>query len=129
MKIQYAVGLSVSMLIGIGIGAAAVQSLHAQAKPPAYLITEIDVSNLDAYLKDYSPLAQKTIKDAGGRLIAAGQGQSVEGDPPKARVTIIMWDSAEKMQAWRTSAAYKSAREIGDKLAKFRAYLINGVSQ
>jgi len=36
MKTQYTVALS--MLAGIGLGAVAVQGLHAQAKPPAYLV-------------------------------------------------------------------------------------------
>ena len=34
MKTYYTVGLS--MVVGIGIGAVAVQTLHAQAKPPVY---------------------------------------------------------------------------------------------
>ena len=40
MKIQYTVALS--MLAGIGLGAVAVQGLHAQAKPPAYFVIEIN---------------------------------------------------------------------------------------
>ena len=128
MKAQYTTGLA--MLAGIGIGAVAVQSLHAQAKPPVYYIAEIDATNLEAYMKDYAPLAQKTIKDAGGRIVAAGQAKSIEGDPPKAaRVVVQVWDSAEKMQAWRSSAEYKKAREIGDKLAKFRSFTVDGVPQ
>ena len=127
MKTCYTVALS--MLTGIGIGAVAVQGLHAQAKPPVYYIAEIDPTNLDAYMKDYAPLAQKTIRDAGGRIVAAGQAQSIEGDPPKARVVVQVWDSAEKIQAWRSSAEYKKVREIGDKLAKFRAFTLDGVAQ
>src|SRR5262249_40656258 len=38
MKTRYAVALS--MIAGIAIGAAAIQGLHAQAKPKAYLVTE-----------------------------------------------------------------------------------------
>jgi hypothetical protein len=34
-----------SVLAGIGVGAAAVQGLCAQAKPPAYYIVEIDKIN------------------------------------------------------------------------------------
>jgi hypothetical protein len=34
-----------SMLEGIAIGALAVQGLHVQAKPPAYVIAEIDVTD------------------------------------------------------------------------------------
>jgi uncharacterized protein (DUF1330 family) len=127
MKTRYTVGLA--MLAGVGIGAVAVQGLHAQAQPPIYLITEIDPTDLAAYMKDYSPLAQKTIKDAGGRIVAAGPAKMVEGESPKGRVVVQVWDSAEKMEAWRTSADYKAAREIGNKLAKFRSYFVNAVAQ
>ena len=64
MRTQYTVALS--MLAGIGIGAVVVQGLHAQAKPPVYYIAEIDVTNPDAYAKEFAPRAQATIKAAGG---------------------------------------------------------------
>ena len=41
MKPRYTVALSICA--GLAIGAATVQALHAQAKPPAYVIAEIDV--------------------------------------------------------------------------------------
>ena len=40
MKTRYTVALS--MLAGIGLGAVAVQGIHAQGKPPAYLVIEIN---------------------------------------------------------------------------------------
>ena len=45
------------MAVGFGLGAVAVQGLHAQAKPPVYYIGEIDVTNADAYTKEYQPVA------------------------------------------------------------------------
>jgi hypothetical protein len=51
MKTQYTVALS--MIAGIAIGAAAIQGLHAQAKPKAYLVTEsevLDQAALDSYV-------------------------------------------------------------------------------
>lgn len=121
--------LAVGMLAGFGLGVVAVQGLHAQAKPPVYYIAEIEPTDLDAYMKDYAPLAQKTIREAGGRIVAGGPGTSIEGDPPKKRVVVQVWDSPEKIQAWRSSAEYKKTREIGDKLAKFRAFTVNGTPQ
>jgi hypothetical protein len=47
MKSHFTVSLAV--LAGVGIGAVAVQSLHAQSKPPVYFVGENDVSNSDAY--------------------------------------------------------------------------------
>ncbi len=66
MKTRYIVTLAV--VAGFGLGAVAVQGLHAQAKPPVYYIVEIDVKNLDAYTKEYAPKAQALIKASGGRL-------------------------------------------------------------
>ena len=128
MKTRYTVALS--MIAGAALGAAAIQGLHAQAKPPIYAVAEITVTNLDAYVKEYSPLAQAGIKNSGGKLLAVGQNvTSVEGAPPANRVAIQQWDSLEKLQAWRNSAEFKKAREIGDKYAKFRTFTIEGLPQ
>jgi uncharacterized protein (DUF1330 family) len=128
MRTRYVVVLAVS--VGFGLGAVVVQGLHAQVKPPVYYIGEIDVTNPDAYVKEYAPRAQATVKAAGGRILAlGGKVTAIEGQPPKARVTVQVWDSIENMQAWRNSAAYKEARKIGDKYATFRAFIVEGVSE
>ena len=127
MKTGYTVALS--MLAGATLGAAAVQGLHAQAKPPVYTVSEIQITNLDAYLKEYAPIAQASIKAAGGKILAGGPGTSLEGAAPATRVTIQMWNSLEQAKAWRNGADYKKAREIGDKYAKFRAVAVEGVPQ
>jgi uncharacterized protein (DUF1330 family) len=128
MKSDYKV--AVAMLAGVALGALAVQGLHAQAKPPLYSVAEIDVSNLDAYLKEYVPLAQAAIKAGGGRVLAAGQNITpIEGTPPKSRVAISQWESIEQLNAYRKSAAFADARKIGDKYAKFRSFAIEGIPQ
>src|SRR5215475_2572879 len=60
---QY-LGLGLAMLAGTVIGAAAVGGLHAQSKPPVYLVTEINVTNPEAYGTEFAPKAQATIKAA-----------------------------------------------------------------
>jgi uncharacterized protein (DUF1330 family) len=124
MKTRYTVAMS--MFAGAALGAAAIHGLHAQTKPPVYTVSEIQITNLDAYLKEFAPVAQASIKAAGGKLIAGGPGTSLEGAPPATRVTIQMWDSLEQAKAWRNGADYKKAREIGDKYAKFRAIAVEG---
>ena len=122
--------LTLAVLAGVGIGAVAVQTLHAQSKPPIYRIAEIEISNVEAYTKEFAPKAQAALKGAGGRFLAAGQNvTALEGDPPKTRVTIQVWDSHEKMQAAFNSADYKEARKIGEKYAKFRAFAVEGLPQ
>jgi uncharacterized protein (DUF1330 family) len=128
MKTHYPVTLA--MLVGFGLGAVAVQGLHAQAKPPVYQITEIDVLNQEAYLKDYAPKAQAAIKAAGGKFLAAGgKTTTIEGEPPKSRVVLQQWDSVEKIQAYRNSAAFKDLLPLRDKLAKFRSFVVEGAPQ
>ena len=121
---------ALALLAGAAIGAIAVQGLHAQTKAPVYVVTETDISDLDAYQKEYVPLAQATIKASGGRLMAAGQNiVALEGPPPGTRVAINQFDSVDAVRAWRASADYKAARKIGDKYAKFRAFAIEGIPQ
>jgi uncharacterized protein (DUF1330 family) len=128
MNTRYMVTLAV--IAGFGLGAVTVQGLHAQAKPPIYYIAEIDVTNVDAYTKEYAPKAQALIKASGGRILAAGQKvTAIEGAPPKVRVAVQAWDSMEKIQAWRNSAEFKENRKIGDKYAKFRAFTVEGLPQ
>src|SRR5437868_14925462 len=128
MKTGYTVALA--MFAGFGLGAVAVQGLHAQAKPPVYQITEIDVLNQEAYLRDYAPKAQAAIRAAGGKFLAAGgKTTTIEGDPPKTRVVIQQWDSVEKIQAYRDSAAFKDLLPLRNSLAKFRTYAVEGVPQ
>ena len=128
MTIRYA--LPVAILAGVGIGAVAVETLHAQAKPPVYVISEIEVSNVEAYAKEFVPLARAALEKTGGKFIGASQSPtSLEGAPQKSRITINVYDSLEKAQASRNTTDYKEARKIGDKYAKFRAYVVEGLPQ
>ena len=68
MKTQHAVALA--LLAGFGLGAVAVQGLRAEAKPPAYYISEIVVRDLDPYLKEYLPKVKASVKAFGGRSLA-----------------------------------------------------------
>jgi len=128
MKRSFTVGLA--MVAGAALGAAAVEGLHAQAKPPVYQIVEIDVLNQDGYLNDYAPKAQAAIKAAGGKFLAAGgKTTTIEGEPPKNRVVIQQWDSVEKIAAYRASAAFKDLLPLREKLAKFRSFTVEGIPQ
>jgi uncharacterized protein (DUF1330 family) len=128
MKMKYAVALS--LLTGFAIGAAAIDRLHGQPKPPVYIVGEIDVTNPEAYAKEFVPLAMAANKAGGIRYIAlGGKVTPLDGEPPKSRVLIQQWDSLEQALAVRNSPQYKEARKIGDKYAKFRSYAVEGVAQ
>ena len=126
-------GLGVGLVAGTLIGAAAVSGLQAQGKAPVFLVTEIDVSNPEAYGKEFAPLAQATIKAAGAKFLliggTAGAGAKpitgIAGTAPK-RVTIQAWDSLEAINKWYNSADYQAALKIGEKYATFRRYAVEG---
>jgi uncharacterized protein (DUF1330 family) len=121
--------IGLAMLVGFGLGAATVEALRAQAKPPAYVISEIDVTNADAYAKEYVPLANKALADSGQkRLASGGKAISLAGAPPASRIVLSMFDSLEKAQAAYSSPAYLEARKIGDQYGKLRIFAVEGIA-
>jgi uncharacterized protein (DUF1330 family) len=123
MKTQYNIVLAV--VAGVALGAAAVQGLHAQAKPKAYLITETETIDAAAAVA-YGALIRPAIDAAGGRRLNAPGGKTVAfvGEAPK-RIAIIEWDSLEKAQAFRDSEAFKKLAPQRDKAVKTtRSFLV-----
>jgi|SRR5690242_5433826 uncharacterized protein (DUF1330 family) len=125
MKTRFAAALS--MLVGAALGGAAIQVLHAQAKPPVYMIAINEISDPDGYAKEYVSPAQKTVKDHGGEYLAAGPGTQIAGNLPHGPVVILRWDSMEALEAWRNSPEFQAALKIGEKYAKFNIVAVNGV--
>ena|SRR2546423_12697794 len=117
MKMHHA--LPLAMLVGIGIGAAAVQTLHAQAKPKAYLVTETELLDAAA-LAEYTPKAQANVKAAGGRtgvVPANGKIVGLIGDPPK-RFGVSEWESMEILQTYYKSPERQALNELRAKAFK-----------
>ena len=104
MKTRYTVALS--MIAGAGLGAAAIQGLHAQATPKALLVTESEILDRAA-VPPYSSVLTPAMQAAGGHWAGGGTGPSekitsVVGDPPK-RLGVVVFDNADKAQAWLKS--------------------------
>jgi uncharacterized protein (DUF1330 family) len=114
-------------LIGFACGAAAIQTLSAQEKAPAYTVAEVEVTDPSAFQK-YAEVTRTSIPAAGGRFIARG-GKTfvVNGATPK-QIVLIQWDSLEKAQAFFASDGYKQLIPIRDKGSNFRAFVIEGVA-
>jgi uncharacterized protein (DUF1330 family) len=129
MKTNYKIVSAV--LASFVLGAGASQILHAQAKPPAYVIGEITVKDQDGYKNDFLPPAQKAIKESGGRYVAGGFNKTVtfDGAPPPNRVVILQFESMDAAKAWNDSPGQKDTRKIGDKYATFRTFAVEGVAQ
>jgi len=126
MKTRSTVALS--MLAGIVLGAIAVEGIHAQARIPTYYIAEVEVTNLEGYAKDFLPRDEANIKAFGGRILATGPNvATIEGDPPKSRVVLLVWENIENLQSWRNAPQSRDIQVIGHKYAKFRSFTVEGV--
>jgi uncharacterized protein (DUF1330 family) len=123
------VSIALALVAGFGIGAATIEGLHAQSKAPVFTVAEIDVSNVDAYGKEYAPKAQALIRAKGGKvLVGSNNVVALEGQPAR-RLAVHQWESMDKVKGWYGSAEYKELRKIGDKYAKFRIMAAEGIPQ
>jgi uncharacterized protein (DUF1330 family) len=115
---------------GFAAGAGLVQTIHAQAAPPAYVISEIEVTNAEAYAKEYVPLANKALADSGQkRLASGGKTIAIAGAVPASRIVVSMFESLDKAKAAYTSPAYLEARKIGDRYGRFRIFAVEGIGR
>jgi uncharacterized protein (DUF1330 family) len=128
MKTYYLIGLS--LVAGAALGAAAVQSLHAQARPLAYVVGEINVTDPEGFKNDFGPIARKALAEAPGyrALVLGGKVVPIQGDAPKARVIINVFDNLDAAVQAYNSPDFKAAKKIGDKYATFRTYAVEGRS-
>ena len=124
--------LGLVMLSCAVLGALASEALQAQARPQAYLIGQIEVSDPEGYAKEYLPKARKIIEAHGGRLLAAAgaaasgsQVVAIDGEAPK-RVVIYVYPSMDALEAWRHDPEYVQVRRVGEKYAKYHTFAVEG---
>jgi uncharacterized protein (DUF1330 family) len=121
--------LAVAVLAGVSIGVAGANAIHAQqAKaPPAYVISEVDVTDPDTF-KKYAEKVPATVASFDGHyLVRGGIIHAVEGEAPK-RIAVIAFDSAEKARAWEYSPAYEAIKPIRQSSAKSRIFIVEGIA-
>jgi uncharacterized protein (DUF1330 family) len=117
-----------AMLFGVALGVGVIEMLHAQAKPPAYLISDITITDEAAY-KEYIDKIVPTYAQFGAKFLVRG-GQTVAipgaGEPSKQAV-VVMFENLDKAKAWSESDVVKQTRPFRDRSAKLHAYLVEGV--
>jgi uncharacterized protein (DUF1330 family) len=121
--------LAFAVLAGAAIGVGATQMLHAQAKPPAFLIADITVTD-ESKFKAWGERIGPTFAKHGGKYVArGGQTMLVTGssltEAPK-RAVVAQFESLDKAKEWDSSEDVKAARAI-DRGATFRSYIVEGL--
>ena len=123
--------IALSMLAGAALGATAVRGLHAQAKPPVNVITDIseitDPAGQEANRGRSTADVQAVIKKFGGRYLARTEKiTALDGTPPK-RIIIWSFANAETAQAFYNSPEEKKVDEIRMKTTKSRSFIVEGL--
>jgi uncharacterized protein (DUF1330 family) len=126
-----ALKITAAVACGLMVGAGGVQMLHAQSKPPAFVVAEITVKDLEGYEMNFLKPAQKTIADHGGKYLAGGFDKTVSlaGTEPPNRVVLLQFANMDAVKAWRKEGEADLENDVGEKYAKFRVYAVEGVAQ
>ena len=116
--------IALAIVAGAALGAVAVQGLHAQAKPKAYIVTESELLDAAA-LAEYTPKAQAAVRAAGGTpgVVVMGRAIAVVGEPPK-RFGISEWENADKALAYRKSSERAALDPLREKAFKITRQFI-----
>ena len=121
--------LGLTLIAGIGIGAAAVNGLSAQGKPPgAYAVVDIsEMTDANLFRQQLLPkVTPASLAAFGGQYIVRTENvTSLDGTPPQ-RFVVIAFDSMDKAKAWSAAPSQKEVDAIRMKATKSRQFLVEG---
>jgi uncharacterized protein (DUF1330 family) len=123
--------ITAAIACGLLIGGGGVQLLHAQSKPPAFVVAEVDVKDRDGFEQNFLKATRKDITDHGGKYLAGGYNKtmSLVGSEPANRVVILQFPNMDAVKKWQDEGAMDMENTIGSKYAKFRIFAVEGVDQ
>jgi uncharacterized protein (DUF1330 family) len=126
---QQRIALGLTLLVGVAIGATAIEGLHAQAKPPTYVVIPIlKITDAEAFkpVLEKGPAAAKA--SGGTFIIRTDKTTPLDGTPPQ-RLVVIKFDSVEQAQAWHNSALQKEVDAIRAKTTQSLSFIVEGMPQ
>jgi uncharacterized protein (DUF1330 family) len=117
-----------AVLAGIGMGVVALHGLQGgQAKPPpAFVISNIEVTDQAGYQK-YGEAAAAVVATYHGRILARG-GKAVvfDGRAPQ-RVVVIEFPSLADAERWRSSPEFQKLKPLQQQSSKYvESFAIEG---
>jgi uncharacterized protein (DUF1330 family) len=121
-----------ALLVGAAFGGFGIQAIHAQAKPPVYVVVDVgdvtDPAGWRANTERSNAAAAALLQEFGGRFLArTDKLTKLDGDNPPKRIIIIAFDSVEKAQGWYNSPAQKQVNEVRFKTTKSRSFIAEGL--
>jgi len=101
----------------------------ASVAPKGYVISEITVTDPDAYKQYAAAVAPVVAKFGGKYLVRGGQTIAQEGAAPAGRIVVIEFESLAGARAFEDSEDYQSIAALRHKAAQSRVFLAEGVAQ
>jgi uncharacterized protein (DUF1330 family) len=122
--------IATAVAFGLLVGGGAVQVLHAQSKPPAFVVAEIAVRDQKGYEENFLKPTLKDIADHGGKFLAGGFDKtlSILGNPPPNRVVILEFANMDTVKKWQEEGAMDMENTVGAKYASFRIFAVEGAT-
>lgn len=117
--------ITLALVASAAVGGTAVEVLHAQGKPKAYQVTELEIIDEEAW-KTFVQAVRATQQAASGRNLRTARGKVVGfvGDPPK-HVGITEFDSLDHAVAYRNGQPFKDLEPQRSKAIKIiRQYTV-----
>jgi uncharacterized protein (DUF1330 family) len=119
---------AISLLAGMAIGGGAIQVIHAQARPPVFLIFDAEVKDRANY-QPFLETAVKEIQGQGGKFLVRGTRPEVLSGPPTPNIiSISQWNSKESVLGWFNSEAMKPVRDAQEKYTVTRLLVVEGLA-
>lgn len=122
MKANYTIAAALIGSFALGLGTASV--LHAQSKPAAYIIAQIDVKDRDGFSNDFLPKTQANMKEFGGKYLAGGFDKAVglSGAAPPNRVVLVQFADMDTAKAFYAKQK-PIETDVGSKYASVRSIM------
>lgn len=118
--------LAFTLLAGVALGGAVIEGLHAQMKPPTYVVIAIrKITDAGGY-KEVMIKGPASAKAVGATFVIRSDKITSLDGPSPARFVLLKFDSPEKAMAWHNSAAQKEVDAIRVKTSDLLAFMVEG---
>jgi uncharacterized protein (DUF1330 family) len=123
--------VGLAMVAGAALGAAAVNELSAQGRPPgAFAVIDVsEITDPDLFGRQLLPKETATLVPFGGQyVIRTDDIAGVDGTAPK-RLVVIAFQSPQAAKAWASSAGEKEIDALRMKSTQSRVFIADGTIQ
>jgi uncharacterized protein (DUF1330 family) len=120
--------IGLAMLAGAALGAAAVNELNAQGRPPgAFAVIDVsEITDPDIFNGQLLPKFTATLVPFGGQYIIRTETMTgIDGAAPK-QLVVVAFNSPQLAKAWASSDREKEIDALRAKSTKSRVFIADG---